>query len=109
MPPKGKQEKRQHWRRQQRQNQKDSSRAMQKLATQQARELLRALKKVKSFELAKVARRIKAAAEEGKAESADELEARKIAVKNIAVTELMQAAVEKHHLQLLLEHSPKQF
>eukprot|EP01045_Picozoa_sp_COSAG04_P030043 COSAG04_NODE_5102_length_1737_cov_1.065934_2_plen_139_part_01 len=100
----GKASKRQHYRKiQRRQQQRDGAKALRKIATASARALLRALKKAKQFELAKAARRIKAVAQEGG--DAAEITARREAVKTIGVPELLAAAVEKHSLQLLLEHN----
>ena len=83
---------------------------MQKLATQHARLLLRALKTAKNMELAKASRRIKSVAEDGGAgKGGGDLAARREAIKGIAISELLAAAVETHHLELLVEHSPKQF
>lgn len=113
-PPKsaGKAAKRQHYLRlQAKRRRKETARGMQKLATQHARLLLRALKTAKNMELAKASRRIKSAAEgqpDG-AKGCKELTARRDAIKSIAVPELLAAAVETHHLELLVEHSPKQF
>jgi hypothetical protein len=112
-PPKaaGKAAKRQHYLRlQAKRRRKESARGMQKLATQHARLLLRALKTAKNMELAKASRRIKSVAEDGGAgKGGGDLAARREAIKGIAIPELLAAAVETHHLELLVEHSPKQF
>jgi hypothetical protein len=104
--------KRQHYvRLQAKRRRKDQARGMQKLATQHARLLLRALKTAKNLELAKASRRIKSAAEDKPGIESDnsELTVRREAIKTITVPELLAAAVETHHLELLVEHSPKQF
>eukprot|EP01043_Picozoa_sp_COSAG02_P065282 COSAG02_NODE_9801_length_2107_cov_1.388944_1_plen_420_part_00 len=115
-PPGGKKgakaAKRQHYMRlQAKRRRKDPARGMQKLATQHARLLLRALKTAKNLELAKASRRIKSAAEDkpGGENGNSELATRREAIKTIAVPELLAVAVETHHLELLVEHSPKQF
>ena len=104
--------KRQHFLRlQAKRRQKESARGMQKLATQHTRLLIRALKTAKNLELAKAARRMKSAAEDqlDAGTATGELAARREAIKSITVPELLAAAVETHHLELMVEHSPKQF
>ena len=103
---------RQHYLRlQAKRRQKASARGVQKLATQHARLLIRALKTAKNLELAKAARRMKSAAEDKPDAGAatGELAARREAIKSITVPELLAAAVQTHQLELLVEHSPKQF
>ena len=104
-----KREKKQSYaKKQNRRQQQELQRQLEKLAKAQLRELTRALKKAKSFELAKVARKIKEAIQEEK--SAQGLVARQATLKQIAIPILVSAVIEKHGMQVIApggEHSKR--
>ena len=91
-------------RKQQRQVARALQRDLEKLSKKHCRELTRAVKKAKTFELAKNARKVKSAAGQGKETSV--LIERQTVLKSIAVSDGLAAAIKHYELQALLQERP---